>query len=44
MDLKQIIVLVILVAVIGLCVYRVIEGQVKKNKDKKEQPNTANRK
>ncbi len=44
MDLKQIIVLVILIAVIGLSVYRIIEGQVKKNKDKKEQSNTANRK
>jgi hypothetical protein len=35
MDFKQIIVLVILVAVIGLSVYRVIEGQVNKNKAKK---------
>lgn len=37
MDLKQIIVLVILIAVIGLSIYRVIEGQVKKNKDKNSQ-------
>ncbi len=36
MDLKQIIVLVILVAVIGLSVYRAVEGQIKKNKEKKE--------
>jgi hypothetical protein len=36
MDLKQIIVLVILIAVIGLSVYRVVEGQIKKNKEKKK--------
>ena len=34
MDLKQIIVLVILIAVIGLSVYRIVEGQIKKNKEK----------
>jgi len=35
MDFKQIVVLVILIAVIGLSVYRIVEGQVNKNKTKK---------
>lgn len=39
MDLKQIIVLVILIAVIGLSVYRVIEGQMNKNKNKNKSKN-----